>query len=476
MGNSPDGNPPQMKDIPENKKLLFGKSFDGDLAVCFSESNLEVYADFIPPKATGKPLTLDDIAAALNEINVIYGRRWEAIQEALLDCNLGRLKVANVLIAVGDHPENEISEYYEKDPQLKKAETYEGEENRIDHRTRSPFVIVKKDQALATLIPRKPGKEGKNVNGEVFPFSVIKIEGVTGGDNTRIEDGFILSNIHGQLIEDKKTLQVRNNLVIRGSVGYKTGHIIFPGNIEIEGPVSDGFKIYSGGSITIKQTFDVTEAVTKGDLVVVGGIIGRGLGVLKVGGGIKTRFIENCRVAARKTIIVEKELNNSRVFSLGRVEVSDKGLILGCEIQSVNGLKAGTIGRKAGKASRIHCGLDFTVQQEIDKNNSKLQILAAKMAKLKDLLTTGNPDAEKKSQIEELLRGLEEQQANASRYITKLLGSLIANEKAVVEVSGEISMGTLIEICQIAFFVDKPLRKVRIRLNKEAGKLITEPL
>jgi hypothetical protein len=46
----------------------------------------------------------------------------------------------------------------------------------------------------------------------------------------------------------------------------------------------------------------------------------------------------------------------------------------------------------------------------------------------------------------------------------------------VVEVTGEIAPGTLIEICQIALFVDEPLRKVRIKLDKMGGKLVPEPL
>jgi hypothetical protein len=46
----------------------------------------------------------------------------------------------------------------------------------------------------------------------------------------------------------------------------------------------------------------------------------------------------------------------------------------------------------------------------------------------------------------------------------------------VVEVSGEIVPGTLIEICQIALFVDEPLKKTRIKLDKAGGKLVTENL
>ena len=42
--------------------------------------------------------------------------------------------------------------------------------------------------------------------------------------------------------------------------------------------------------------------------------------------------------------------------------------------------------------------------------------------------------------------------------------------------NGEIAAGTLIEICEIALFVVEPLRHVRIRLDAQAGKLVSEPL
>ena len=467
---------PVMQKKTDGKILLFDSLSIGNLELSFSESDLEVHADFIPPGLGGHPFAPDEVVSALERINVTYGIRWEAIQEALLDFNLARIRVNDVVIARGDPPDDEIAEYFERNPMLERNGLRPGKDGRIDYRASSPFIIVKKDQALAILKPMRPGKEGKDEHGAVLPFTVVRPEGVSGGENTRIEKGFILSNINGQLIEEQKTMRVQNTLVIKGRVGYTTGHIFFPGDLQIDGPVSDGFKIYSGGSVTIKQTFDVTEAVTKGDLAVAGGIIGRGAGLLKVGGGIRTKFIENCRAAARKAIIVDTEINNCSVFTLEHIEMSDKGLILGSDIYTVHGVKASGIGKKAGKSTRIHCGIDFTALQEKENNNNKLHILAAKMAKLKDMMAAGGLKPEKRSKMEELLVRLEEEQARAGRRVTELLGMINTDEDAVVEASGEISRGTLIEICQIALFVDEPLRRVRIKLDKAAGKLICEPL
>jgi uncharacterized protein (DUF342 family) len=459
-----------------HQTVLFGDANDGYLAVAFSEADLEVYADFILPTGEGQPLNREGVAVILEKINVVYGIRWDSIEQALEEYNQNHRQVKDVLIACGQAPGNEIAEYYEMNPLLEQNTRAADSSTRIDYRARSPFTIVKKDQTLATLKARKPGKEGRNVHGEVLPFSVIRPEGVSGGINTRTEGGLIASNINGQLIESKKVLNVQETLVIKGAVGYGTGNIIFPGDVMIEGPVSDGFKIYTGGSLTIKQTFDVTEVSTKGDLIVAGGIIGKGTALVKSGGGIKTKFIENCHVAARKPIAVDAEIINSSVFTLETIEMGDKGIILGGDIYAVKGIRAGTIGKEAGKATRIHCGIDFTAQQEKERCNNQLRILAAKLSRLKELMAAPDLNAEKKAKMEELLRRLLAEQQTALARISELMGKINTDENASVEALVAIAAGTLIEICQIALFVEEPLRKVRIKLDKAGGKLVSEPL
>jgi uncharacterized protein (DUF342 family) len=476
MEQTTDGKAGAPPDNSNPQKVLFGDANDGNLAIVFSEADLEVHADFIPPLSGGHSLSANSVGAILQRINVVHGVRWDDIQKALDDCGAGRRQVKDVIIARGDPPENEVGEYFEINPRLGESARPAKGSGRVDYRARSPFIIVKKGQALAKLRPRKPGKEGKDVHGAVIPFSTLRPEGVSGGTNTRTEGNLILSEINGQLVESKNVLNVQETLVIKGAVDYATGNIIFPGDVMIEGPVSDGFKIYSGGSLMIKQTFDVTEAVTRGDLVVAGGIIGRGAALLKSGGGIRTKFIENCRAAARKAVFVDSEINNSSMFTLEHLEMGDKGMILGSDIYAVHGVKAGGIGRKAGKAARIHCGIDFTVQQEKEKSNNQLRILAAKLAKLRELMAAEVPGAEKMAKMEELLHRLEAEQQTLTGRLSDLLGRINADEKAAVEVTGEITPGTLIEICQIALFVAEPLRKVRIRLDPAGGKLVPEPL
>jgi uncharacterized protein (DUF342 family) len=462
------------QDVMGPQTIITGNRNDGNLAVIFSENDMEAYADFIPPVADGAPINRTLIRAVLNKLNIVYGIRWEAIRNGVNECNRTRKLIKNVLIAKGLRPVSEVGEYFTVNPHLGERFKQPEDNKRVDYRTYTPFIIVKKNQTLAWLKPQKEGRDGKNIHGVPVPFPVLRPDGVRGGKNTRTEGQFIYAEIDGQLIEKNKVLEITDSLTIKGPVGYATGNIIFPGDVSITGPVSDGFKIYCGGSITIKQTFDVTDAIARGDLTVSGGIIGRGMAQLKIGGSIKTKFIENCRAAARKTITVASEINNSTVYTLESIEMGDRGLILGGEIYALNKVRTGGIGKKMGKSSKLHLGIDFTAEQEKEKNNNHLKILDTKIKRLREILDVEAADSERRPKLEDMLKQLLEEQQKTADKVTDLLGRVISNENASVEVLGEVIPGTLIEICQVALFVTEPLHHVRFRLDKDTGKIVVE--
>jgi uncharacterized protein (DUF342 family) len=471
---------PEKSEVKPFSELSYSEK-NGKIVLTFLENDLKVTGDFYPPEEDGLPITGDYIRGILDEKNIVHGVRYDDIYEAFERCNNENEIVRDVLVAAGDPPVDDVPEYLQLNPFLSDpfqswADEQEKNDGAVDHRSRTPFVIAKKGQAIAKLKRARPGQEGINVHGEKIAFKSVKPPGVTGGDKTHMEGRFLVSDINGQFHLIRGVASVTNHLVVKGPVGYATGHIIFPGDIAIEGPVSDGFKIYSGGSVSIRQTFDVTDAVTKNNLSVMGGIIGRGKAKLKVGGFLRTKFIENCRVACRKKVIVDMEVINSQVYTLESLEMGEKGKIVGGEIYAARGVRTCNIGKKTGKAARIHCGVDFTVELEREKSNNVLKLISIKISRVKAKLNEPERDGETREKMEALLQKLEKQQQQTQAAIAELLGKGNIYKDAVVEVRGEIVAGSLIEICQAALFVSEPLKKVRIRLDQNTDQLITEKI
>ncbi|MHC6202193.1 DUF342 domain-containing protein [Breznakiellaceae bacterium SP9] len=459
----------------DKQKVKPKKDGDGYMSVGFTEKDMEAWADFMPPVGNGAPISPDYINSVLTSLTIIVGVDRAAIEAAVSASTRENRLIKDIVIARGEQAFDEIAEYYQMNPHLVAKPLPDPTTGQVDYRNFSPFIIVKKDMALAKRKHSKPGKDGKDVHGIVIMHGVQQPEGVEGGENTRIDDRLVLSNINGQLIKKGNVLNVSDSLVIKGAVGYATGNIVFPGNVFIAGPVCDGFKIYSGGSVTIKQTLDVTDVITKGDLTVQGGIIGRGEALLKVGGTLRTKFLENCRVAVRKDMFLDGPIVNSNVYSLGRIELGDKGSIIGGEIYAAKGIKAANIGKKVAKATHIHLGIDFTAQKEKEKNNNLMRLLAAKVARVRDLIDKERNEG-KLAKLMVLLQQYEADQKTAAAKVSDLLGKIEVCETATAEVAGEIAAGTLIEICQVALFVTEPLKRVRIKLDKDVSKLLTEPL
>jgi hypothetical protein len=153
--------------------------------------------------------------------------------------------------------------------------------------------------------------------------------------------------------------------------------------------------------------------------------------------------------------------------------MGDRGLILGSEIYALKGIKVGRIGKNDGKVSIIRCGINFTIEQEKEKNNNLIKMLWIMIRKIQGLLEDETDEGKRTALQANLDRLMQEQQA-VSAKLTELLLATVYDESATVEVSGEVTPGTLIEICRVGLPVSEPLRQVRIKL--EQGILVTEPL
>lgn len=450
---------------------------DGKIVITIDENKLTARADFYPPLGKGKPLSPDYIASMLDTLQISYGVAWDVIQEAALECNLNHRVIKDVIIAKGDQPVAEVPEYFELEASLSSAkQSIDRNAQRIDYRSIASYIVVKKNQILAHRKERIPGTEGKTIQGQVIPAPVQRQETCRAGKNTVKTADAILAACDGRLIIQDNELSIDEILEVKGSVGYGTGHIIFPGDVILDGNVADGFKVYSGASIIAKQTFDATDVIAKKDLIVAGGIIGRGQNTIKVGGTVKAKFIQNCRLASRGPIQVSSAIVNSTIYTLDSLDLGDKGRIIGGEFFTIHGLRAASIGSETGKTTKIHCGVDFTVQQEIDKLNEQFRVLSQKKQKVLELLRTPALEATKKAALEQFNNQIDGQMSVISNKLTELLPKLNADEEASVSCLGEIAKGTLVEICHVALFIDKPIRKVRIHLDKAQGKLVCDAI
>jgi uncharacterized protein (DUF342 family) len=443
-----------------------------EIRVCADE--MEARADFIAPVGDGQLLEPDDVSRVLEAKKISIGIDWEAIKEALFRCNTERLDILDVLAARGVETLDELPEHLVVEQQLLRTERQDqAETHRVDFRDTSSLAIVHKDELLARLIPARPGREGYTVLGRALPYKTGKVPRLTPGKNTRVEGNRVVAECEGRFLHTPKSFWVNEVLDISGDVDYRTGHIDFPGDVYIRGETKAGFHVHAGGSVFCSKTLDASEVLCAQDLVVGWGLIGRKAGKVKVEGELSAKFVENCYVEAKGSVVVEVGILNSTVFSGDRVQAGRKGVIAGGSITAQNGVHATQLGTRMGPRTELYCGTDFVTEQKLEWIRNKNMELAFKLKQVEDRLQKSPENQEKLLNIQ---RRIKEAIHKLNEAAQSLLFQLDRNEDAEIVVNGYVYPGVYVEICHVSFVVVSPHKGVRFHLDKEKGKVIADPL
>ena len=459
----------QKQELAELDALTDPQS-DARVEVSVSDDEMAARATFHPPTGDRPPLDIDAVHAALDTKKVSAGIDWNAIKTAVLTCNTERIRLDDVVVARGTKPVDDLPPYLVVSSALLESKRkQESPAGRIDFRELSPYTLVRKGDVLATLTPRRSGETGSTVRGAAIAYSKGAAPVLTPGRNTLVQEGTILAACDGRFELTEDGFRVDEVLDVPGDVDYHTGNIDFPGDVMIAGEIRDGFKVNAGGSLFCIKSIDASQIACKGDLITNQGIIGRKQAVIRVGGILRARFVEGCYIEAGDSIYVQTSILNSSVHSRNRVEMGDRGIIVGGIIYAQNGVSAAQIGTDRSSRTEIHCGIDHTVEQKLLWIRDKNIALAMKLKEIEEKMKS-SPDA--RAKLAELQGRIKKAIHQMNESARALVQKLDRNEKAEVSVREAVFPGTYIEICHVSYLVTKPTKYVTFRLGKAEGKII----
>jgi len=151
------------------------------------------------------------------------------------------------------------------------------------------------------------------------------------GKNVEIsEDGqSLIAGIDGQVNYIDGKVSVFANYEVPADVDNSTGNISFVGNVIIRGNVLSGFTVEAGGSVEVMGVVEAAVIKADGDIILRRGMQGLGRGILKSGGDIIAKYIENSIIEAKGDIKAEA-IMHSNVKCGNKLELSGKkGLLIG---------------------------------------------------------------------------------------------------------------------------------------------------
>lgn len=363
----------------------------------------------------------------------------------------------------------------------------------IDYRRRQSNQAVTEGELLARLIPSQPGKPGYDVFGRLIPVSKPPRVKLRPGANVRVEEGedetqSFYAGCSGRIRWEDPKLLVDKIIHIHQDVGLETGDIYHPDSVIVSGDVLSGATIDVGGDLEIEGSVESATLQVGGNLTVRGGILSDESRVIRVGGNLHTKYIENSRVEVEGDVTVDSIIINSILMTRGEINIPN-GRVAGGKLTSLKGMKIGEVGCDGRITTRLFSGIDHRLHKDIaalekdiavyheqmEKINYKIKPFILKIKTLtpqqREIVTELMSEVDNiKNHIEQLKQQVQEKRSVAEQQA-----------RAHIQVANHLSAETLIRLIYheryISDSVEGPLeiliqsdQIVVIPIKKEASK------
>ena len=450
------------KTYPEAEKMIVSVSEDGMKAIC----------RFIPPSTGGRVMHKDDLLKDLEFNGIKFG-----IIEAEVDRYISNKEYCtDYVMAVGKEVvEGHDAEIIYKFNTNLQAKPKENEDGTVDFYDLDIIASVSAGDELAELIKEDEGTPGVDVMGKLIkPKKVAKLVFKHGRDISVSEDGLhLISDISGHaVLENDNKVTVSNIFVVKNDVDISTGDITYDGNVEVKGNVINGFKINAAGDVIIGGTAEGVEITAGGQIILKRGIRGMGKGVLKSGGNVVAKFLENTTVNSGGYVMADAIIY-SDVSAKGDVIVnSKKGYVNGGTIRSETLIKVKNAGSEMGTKTNMEVGVDPTLLVKYKKLNDKIEETIRRMevsSKSIELYTRKLHNGEKLppeklAQFKILAMEYKQDSENIvtmQEEFTRLHEEIEKEDGGVIEVGNTVYPGVKIVVVDATAYIREIIKNVR---------------
>ena len=357
--------------------------------VTASDDGMTGFIKLVKQGENPPPVSKEQLLEALHANRITSGIKESSVEKlAARPIYNIKLEIAKGLPPINGE-DGTITFYVLRDSEYRPEINLEGS---IDYKNLDYFQIVKKDQVLAEITEESPGTEGMNIYGGVMPAKNGRPVPSPVGKNTHLtqNDTLLVSDCDGVIRFVRGTIDVNDMLKINGSVDQLTGNINFTGAVTIEGDVSDGFTVKSGGDIIVKGVVENATIEAVGNVHISKGINGGGTNSIYAGGNLKCKYIEHANLHVEGDINADYIID-SNITCMGNIVLGgSRELIVGGDVRVLGELRAKDIGSESERNTRIEViGIKNMDTETIDKLtkerdelNVRVQLLAENAQKL----------------------------------------------------------------------------------------------
>ncbi len=458
---------------------------DSRVVIEVSEDQMKALMTVIPPKPHGRELDIDDVLEALGDSDVVVGVNQDVISQSLENESYN----VPIVVAEGMKPvSGEDAKIVYNFRTEKKIQLEEDEKGQVNFKDLDLVENVVAGQLLATKTKATEGKPGRTVTNRILESKDGTDVDFNLGKNTELSsDGMsVIATINGQVTLFNQKINVEPIFEVKGDVDIHTGNILFLGTVIVKGNVEDGFSIKAAGDIEIMGSVGKCLLDAEGDVHIKQGIMGKLGGVIKAGGSVWAKFLEQVNVTAGKNVFVQDGIMHCQVDATEKVVCFGKrATIVGGRIRAGEIVNTKVLGSVSFTETVVEVGVDpksrqrlHDIEKEKNECDNSLEKLNANINTLENQKKLRRSFSDEKAELlEKMLSSREElsirlneinEEMNELKSYLKLLKTI-----GKVSVSKDVFPGTRIAIKDIYYDVSNEFKYVtfildsgRIRIRK----------
>ncbi|MEW5693215.1 MAG: FapA family protein [Candidatus Hydrogenedentota bacterium] len=468
------------------QEIIIGKHFpkDAEIQVDITREGLNAIVKVLPPAPGGAHITKEMLKKALTDANVIFGVKENVLDEIAEQRRYEEVILVAEGIPVKNGEDSRIE--YKVDINKEKPKFKVNEDTgAVDLKEMNLIENVVEQQLLAVKIPAKQGEPGITVENKHIPPRPGRDLPIPAGKNTKVSDNGLelYSTINGMVSIVAGKINVDNDYNVKGDVSTATGNINFVGNVIVHGAVQDGYKVRAEGNIEVKQTVGKAILEAEGDIIVNQGIVGHNEAIIKAGGNVRAKYIQEANVKATGDILVSEAIMHSNVEAGERVILyGKKALIVGGNVIAYKEINARTIGSEMSTKTNVEVGVRPAMREELNKveedlakdkkNLEQVEQGLTTLLKLKKAKQQLPPDKEKLLiQLAGIREGLKKKVSDLIARFDELHETLKTRIPSKICISGDAYPGVKITIRNITMFTTKKF--TYSTFFEEAGEIKT---
>lgn len=377
---------------------------------------------------------VEELVQYVESQGIRFGIKRDILQKVIDDKQYGQF----IHFAEGIEPGEPANGHFDfkfntspsKKPKLK-------EDGSVDYYNLNLVETVEKDALVAEYVPKKDGTDGTKVTGEIIRGQKAKdIPALRGKGFYMSEDQkFYYAEKAGKVELSMGQLTISAMHTVSGNVDLSTGNIDFKGDLVITGNIDSEMKVRATGNITVEGLIEAANVEAGRDLLVKGGILGRGKSVIKAGGNIYAQFIENAKVESNSCVQADSIIN-STVVAYSDINVFGKtSCIIGGSIKANRYIRTKVIGSDKGVNTVLEVGVTSDCYTERKRYSEQIEQQEKELEKIEKLLEK-LADSEKMNDIV----------LQATRKKIELSAEIHRTRAILKEFEGRLAMGKNAEI------------------------------